>query len=96
MNWEHKIERLAARARSERPPQVNVTHRVLAVLASGQAAPITVTERLWMWLAAGSAAVAVPAAVIAVVTGDRSIVGVSVSILSTSAVNKTLRAAYIV
>lgn len=67
MNWEEKVERLAARARSEQLPQVDVAHGVLAMLASGQAAPITVTERLWMWLAAGSAAVAVPAAVIAVV-----------------------------
>jgi len=66
MNWEKRIEILAARARAERPPQVDVAQSVLRILASGEAAPITVAERLWMWLAAGSAAVAVPAAVIAV------------------------------
>ena len=66
MNWEKRIEILARRARSERPPQVDVAQSVLSLLASGQAEPITVAERLWMWLAAGSAAVAVPAAVIAV------------------------------
>jgi len=65
MNWEERIERLAARARCESPPQVDVTYGVLAMLTTGQATPITVPERLWMWLAAGSAAVAVPAAVIA-------------------------------
>jgi hypothetical protein len=66
MNWEKRIEILARRARSERPPQVDVAQSVLSLLASGQAEPITVAERLWMWLAAASAAVAVPAAVIAV------------------------------
>ena len=66
MNWEKRIEILAARARAERPPQVDVAQSVLRILASGEAAPITVAERLWMWLAAGSAAVAVPAAAIAV------------------------------
>jgi hypothetical protein len=33
---------------------------------SGQAEPLTVAESLWMWLAAGASALAVPAAVIAV------------------------------
>jgi len=62
MNWEQKIERLAARARREHSPRVDVTCRVLGVLMTGQAQPLTVTERLWMWLAAVSSAVAVPAA----------------------------------
>jgi hypothetical protein len=66
MKWEEQIQRLAARARTEQPPQVDVTHSVLAMLSTGQAEPIAVTERFWMWLAAASAAVAVPAAVVAV------------------------------
>jgi len=66
MNWERRIEILAARARAEQPPHVDVSQSVLSILTSGQAQPITVAERLWMWLAAGSAAVAVPAAAVAV------------------------------
>jgi hypothetical protein len=66
MKWETRIQRLAARARTEPPPPIDVTHSVLAVLRAGQAEPIAVTERFWMWLAAASAAVAVPAAVVAV------------------------------
>lgn len=66
MNWEDKIEMLAARARTEQPPQVNVAPDVLRILTSGQADPLTVGERLWIWLAAGASAVAVPAAAIAI------------------------------
>ena len=62
MNWEQKIEQVAARARVENPPRVDVTDGVLGVLASGQLQSLTVTERLWMWLAAVSSAIAVPAA----------------------------------
>jgi anti-sigma-K factor RskA len=65
MNWENRIERLAARARAEDLPRVDVAHSVLVMLTSGQAEPLTVAERFWMWLAAASAAVAVPAAAIA-------------------------------
>jgi len=66
MNWEEKIEMLAARARFEQPPQVDVAPEVLRILASGQAVPLAVGERLWIWLAAGASAVAVPAAAIAI------------------------------
>ncbi len=72
MKWEQKIEQLAARAREERPPRVDVTYRVLAILTAGQAQPLTVAERFWMWLAAVSSAVAVPAAVVAFVLYSRS------------------------
>jgi anti-sigma-K factor RskA len=72
MNWEQKIEQLAARAREERPPRVDVTSSVLAVLSAGQAQPLTMAERFWMWLAAVSAAVAVPAAVAAIALYTRS------------------------
>ncbi len=66
MDWEKKFELLADRARGETPPAVDVSHHVISVLASGQAVPLTVSERLWMWLAAGATAVAGAAAVVAV------------------------------
>ncbi len=66
MTWEKRLEMLAARARAEECPQVNVASDVLGILMSGQAEPLTVAESLWMWLAAGASALAVPAAVIAV------------------------------
>ena len=72
MNWEQNIERLAARARQESLPRVDVTARVLGVLTAGGAEPLTVTERLWMWLAAVSSAVAVPAAAAAILLYTRS------------------------
>lgn len=72
MNWEQKIEQLAARARDENPPQVDVAGSVLGILAAGQAEPLTLPERLWMWLAAASSAVAVPAAVAAILFYNRS------------------------
>jgi len=72
MNWEQKIEQLAARARAECPPRVDVACSVLGILAAGQVQPLTVTERLWMWLAAAASAVAVPAATAAFVLYHRS------------------------
>ncbi len=72
MNWEEKIERLAARAQAERTPRVDVTQSVLRILAAGEAQPLTGAERLWMWLAAGASAVAVPAAAAAFILYTRS------------------------
>ena len=72
MNWEQKIERLAVRARAERPPKVDVAQSVLQMLATGQVEPLTVAERFWMWLAATSSAIAVPTAAIAFVLYARS------------------------
>jgi hypothetical protein len=68
MNWEQKIERLAARAQAEQTPRVDVAQSVLHLLTAGEAQPLTAAERLWMWLAATASAVAVPAAVVAFVT----------------------------
>ncbi|MEN6334400.1 MAG: hypothetical protein ABFE01_09075 [Phycisphaerales bacterium] len=65
MNWEEKIDRLAARARDERSPRVDVAGSVLGILSARKSAPSGVAERLWMWLAAGASAVAVPAAIAA-------------------------------
>jgi hypothetical protein len=72
MNWEQKIERLAARAQAERTPRVDVTQSVLHILTAAPAQPLTATEYLWMWLAAAASAVAVPAAVVAFVLYTRS------------------------
>jgi anti-sigma-K factor RskA len=72
MKWEQKIEQLAARAREERPPRVDVTSGVLAMLTTGQVQPLTASERFWMWLAAASSAIAVPTAVAAVLLYTRS------------------------
>ena len=72
MNWEEKLERLAARAQAERTPRVDVTQSVLHILAAGEAQPLTAAERLWMWLAAVASAVAVPAAATAFVLYARS------------------------
>jgi hypothetical protein len=72
MNWEQKIEQVAARARDENPPQVDVACSVLGILTARQAEPLTVPERLWMWLAAASSAVAVPAAIAAFVLYNQS------------------------
>ena len=72
MKWDQKIEELAARAREERVPRVDVTSAVLAMLTAGPVQTLTVAERFWMWLAAISSAVAVPVAVIAFVLSTRS------------------------
>ena len=72
MNWEQKIERLAAQARTERPPRVDVAQSVLQILTVGAAQPLTMPERFWMWLAAASSAVAVPALAAAFVLYSRS------------------------
>ena len=72
MNWEQKIERLAARAQAEQTPRVDVTHRVLHSLLVEQAQPLAMPEKLWMWLAAVSTAIAVPAGVIAFIVYTNS------------------------
>jgi hypothetical protein len=72
MNWEQKLERVAAQARLARPPRVDVAQSVVDILTAGQAQPLTAAERLWMWLAAVSSAIAVPAATVAFVVYTRS------------------------
>ena len=66
MNWEEKFELLANLARNEASPKVDVSYAVIDVLTRGEAAPLAVSERLWMWLAAGASAVAGAATVVAV------------------------------
>jgi len=63
----NRFEMLAARARSETPPCVDVAGRVIAVLTAEQSRLDRISERPLMWLAVFSSAAAVPAAVLAVV-----------------------------
>jgi hypothetical protein len=67
MNREKQLRALAARARAETPPRVDVTSEVLSILSAWKRPPTAESERPWMWLAALSSAVAVPLAVLAVV-----------------------------
>lgn len=67
-----RFEKLALRARREAPPRVDVSHAVLAMLAteSGVAGIERASERPLMWLAACSSACASAAAVLAIISYD--------------------------
>lgn len=60
------FESLAARARSEEAPRVNVAGSVIAILSAEEMRFEPVSDKLLMWLAAFSSAVAVPVVVAAV------------------------------
>jgi len=66
MKNENLFEALAARARSESPPSVDVAGRVIARLSAQQNRIEQMTEKPLLWLAAASSAFAVSAVVIAV------------------------------
>ena len=66
MNASDRFEGLAAAARSDLAPGVNVSGRVLSALAQGHARCILSDERPLMWLAAISSVAAIPAAVLSV------------------------------
>ncbi len=72
MKNENRFEELIARARSEAPPRVDVAGRVIAILSAERDRMERMTERPLMWLAAASAAVAVPVVVAAVVVYNAS------------------------
>ena len=61
MRGDDVIERLAAVARRESPPAVEVAARVLTTIA----APQPRSDRVFVWMAAGSAATAFACALIA-------------------------------
>ena len=63
MNAIERIRKLAARARMEGPPDVDVTDRVMMVLRA-EAASKAPTLRPLAWVAGVSFAVAIPAAVL--------------------------------
>ena len=67
MKNENKFEALITRARSEASPSVDVTDRVIAILAAEHDRLESISDRPLMWLAAFSSAVAVPAVIMAVV-----------------------------
>lgn len=67
MKNENRFEILAARARSESPPAVDVAGRVISLLSAEQDRMERMSERPLMWLAAVSSVVAVPVVVAAVV-----------------------------
>jgi hypothetical protein len=67
MKNDSRFEALIARARSESPPAVDVSGRVVAILAAERVRLERAPDRPLMWLAAFSSAVAVPAVVMAIV-----------------------------
>lgn len=67
MNLEKRFKALAGLARAERPPDVDVSARVLEILASDHRQAMFVSERPWAWLAAVSSAAAVLAVLFTIV-----------------------------
>jgi hypothetical protein len=66
MRNKERFEILAARARGETPPRVNVAGRVIANLTAEQDRLDRITERPLMWVAVFSSAAAIPAAVLVI------------------------------
>jgi hypothetical protein len=67
MRNEDRFEILAARARGETPPGVDVAGRVISILTAEHDRLDRITERPLMWVAVFSSAAAIPAAVLAIV-----------------------------
>lgn len=65
---DRQFENVVNLARQEKPPSVDVAGSVIAILAGGGARSVTGAEKFWMWLAAASSAVAVPAAIFALIS----------------------------
>ena len=72
MKNESFLEALSARARSESPPSVDVSGRVIARLNAEQNRIEQLTEKPLLWLAAASSAFAVSAVVIAIMVYNAS------------------------
>ena len=72
MKNESFLEALSARARSESPPSVDVSGRVIAKLNAEQNRIEQLTEKPLLWLAAASSALAVPAVVMAIMVYNAS------------------------
>jgi hypothetical protein len=72
MKNESLFEALAARARSESPPAVDVAGRVIARLSTEQSRIEKMAEKPLLWLAAASSAFAVSAVVIAIMVYNAS------------------------
>lgn len=72
MKNESLFEALSARARSESPPSVDVSGRVIAILNTEQNRIEQLTEKPLLWLAAASSAFAVPAVIVAIMVYNAS------------------------
>ncbi len=72
MKNESLFEALSARARSESPPSVDVSDRVIARLNADQNRIEQLTEKPLLWLAAASSAFAVPAVIVAIMVYNAS------------------------
>jgi anti-sigma-K factor RskA len=68
MNWENQIQQLVNQAKMESAPGINVSGDVLKILSESKIRQVYFSERFWMWLAAASSAIAVPAVMIALIT----------------------------
>ena len=66
MKNQNLFQNLAARARSETPPGVDVAGRVISILTAEQDRLDRISERPLVWLAVFSSAAAIPAAVLAI------------------------------
>ena len=67
MKNENKFEKLITQARNETAPSVDVTDRVIAILAGEYDRLENISDRPLMWLAAFSSAVAVPEVITAII-----------------------------
>jgi hypothetical protein len=67
MKLENKLKALSACAREEKYPRVDIAGSVLMAITAEHRRTERTSERILMWLAAASSAVAVPAAVVAVI-----------------------------
>ena len=72
MKNESLSEALSARARSESPPSVDVSGRVIARLNADQNRIERMAEKPLLWLAAASSAFAVPAVIVAIMVYNAS------------------------
>jgi hypothetical protein len=66
MNFEKQLEKLAALARGEQAPQINIAHKVLGAISYQAARYGATSERQLMWVAVVSSAVAAMVVVAAV------------------------------
>ena len=66
-NVDNKLRILAAKARAETPPTVDVTEKVIAILTSEQYRHQRVFDRPLMWLAAFSSVAAVVTVLFAII-----------------------------
>ena len=67
MNLEKRFKALVSLARTERPPDVDVSARVLDIIAGDHRQVVFASEKPWAWLAVVSSAAAVLAVLFTIV-----------------------------